>query len=62
MSVLNQTALAFLHSHGLDILHPLMYQFFVMQGMGLLEPMSCYYMVRSGLPPLLWRLCNHRHC
>jgi hypothetical protein len=56
MSVLNQTALAFLHSHGLDILHPLMYQFFVMQGMGLLEPMSCYYMVRSGLLPLLWRL------
>ena len=34
LMLLNMTALEFLKSNGLEVLEPLMYQFFVMQGMG----------------------------
>ena len=50
MQLLNQTAISFLMTNQLEILHPLMYQFFVMQGMGLLEPMSVYYMLKWCSP------------
>ena len=46
----NTTALDFLYRYDLHILEPLMYQFFVMQGMGLLGPMSSYYMLKWCSP------------
>ena len=50
---LNSTGLEFLKDNGIEVLLPLMYQFFVMQGMGLLKTMSAYYMLKWCSPKSL---------
>jgi hypothetical protein len=50
---LNCTGEAFLENNGIGVLLPLMYQFFVMQGMGLLKTMSAYYMLKWCSPKSL---------
>jgi uncharacterized protein (TIGR03792 family) len=44
--MLNGTAIDFLKRNDIELLYPLMYQFFVLQGMGLLKEMSAYYMLK----------------
>ena len=46
LQMLNGTAIDFLRRHDIELLYPLMYQFFVLQGMGLLKEMSAYYMLK----------------
>jgi hypothetical protein len=50
---LNCTGEAFLENNDIGVLLPLMYQFFVMQGMGLLKTMSAYYMLKWCSPKSL---------
>ena len=53
MARLNCTVEQFLQREGLGVLHPLFYQFFVMQGMGLLS-MPAYYGLK--VPPSILQL------
>lgn len=46
LEAIHGSSLSFLVRHGLDILQPLMYQFFVLQGMGRLDTMPAYYMLK----------------
>ena len=46
LNMLNGTAIDFLKRNDIELLYPLMYQFFVLQGMGLLKEMSAYYMLK----------------
>ena len=46
LQMLSGTAIEFLKRYDIECLYPLMYQFFVLQGMGLLTEMSAYYMLK----------------
>jgi uncharacterized protein (TIGR03792 family) len=50
MQRINGTAVEFLERNNLTLLRPLMYQFFVLQGMGLIDQMSAYYMLKWCSP------------
>ena len=53
LALLNATGLEFLQRHELTALEPLMYQFFVLQGMGLLKTMPAYYVLKWASPASL---------
>ena len=52
LALLNATGLEFLERHGLAALE-LLYQFFVLQGMGLLQAMPAYYVLKWASPASL---------
>ena len=53
LALLNATGLAFLEAHDLLVLEPLLFQFFVLQGMGLLRTMPAYYLLKWASPASL---------
>ena len=53
LALLNATGLEFLERHGLAALEPLLYQFFVLQGMGLLQTMPAYHVLKWASPASL---------
>lgn len=50
MAEVTGTMIDFIAKHDLEVLHPFFYQFFVMQGMGLLETMPAYYCLAWANP------------
>ncbi len=53
LEAIRGSGVAFLVRNGLDILQPLLYQFFVLQGMGRLDTMPAYYMLKWCNPATL---------
>ena len=53
LAMLNCSGLDFLTAHKLLVLEPLLYQFFVLQGMGLLYTMPAYYVLKWASPASL---------
>ena len=53
MATINGTMLDFLARNDLEVLTPFMYQFFVLQGMGLLGTMPAYYCLKWASPASL---------
>ena len=53
LNSISGTGLEFLVRNGLEVLQPLMYQFFVLQGMGRLDTMPAYYMLKWCNPATL---------
>jgi hypothetical protein len=53
LQLIEGSSLAFLVRNGLEILQPTFYQFFVLQGMGRLDTMPAYYLLKWVNPATL---------